>query len=150
MHMYKNKGGVDECASCRPICSAQIIYKIRSQLITWEISKILNILTNLQQFGYKSQLPTIDSIAKLEAYIRQSTPDAQLILMRLAEEFGKVNITIPCATLYKKKGYQLTRSRILEKDIGTLPYNENAKGDMEQKQKITSVYSNDQQLVRFY
>ena len=32
-HIYKGKGEIDECSSYRPICLAQVIYKIWSQLL---------------------------------------------------------------------------------------------------------------------
>ena len=75
VHIYKNKGEIDECASYRPICLTQIIYKIWSQLLTKRLSKILHSITSTHQFGYKTSLSTADAIVKLEAHLTKATPE---------------------------------------------------------------------------
>jgi len=50
VHIYKNKGEIDDCAPYRPICLTQIIYKIWPQLLTTRLAKILHTITSQQQF----------------------------------------------------------------------------------------------------
>ena len=102
MNIYKNKGEIDECASYRPICLTQIIYKIRSQLLTKRLPKTLRTITSAQQYGYKTSLSTADAIVKLEAHLTNATPETHIVLMGLAKAFGEVNRTLLRTTLYKK------------------------------------------------
>ena len=54
------------------------------------------------QYGYRTNLPATDAIAKIEAYLEQSTPETQLLLMDRTKASGKVNRAIPWITPYKK------------------------------------------------
>ena len=102
VHIYNNKGEVDECSSYRPICLTQVIYKIWSQLIAKKLSKILHTLTKKQQYGYKTHLSTSGAIIKLESYLEKETKNTHIILTGLTKAFGKVNRTLLWTTLYKK------------------------------------------------
>ena len=44
VHIYENKGNPEDCNPYRPIRLTQIIYKLRSQLITQRLAKILHIV----------------------------------------------------------------------------------------------------------
>ena len=51
VYIYKNQGGPGECGNYRPIFITQIIYKIRSGVITRILTKIMHIRTRYNQFG---------------------------------------------------------------------------------------------------
>jgi len=70
VHIYKNKGDIHECKNYRPICLTQIAYKIWPILITRRLAKILHALANINQYGYKQGLSTLDAIQKIEQYLR--------------------------------------------------------------------------------
>ena len=103
VHIYKNKGSPENCSSSyRPICLARIIYKIWSQLIAKKLAKILHIITNNKQYGYKEGISTIDAIIKTEDHIINKTHTSQIPLMDLSESFDTVNRPLMWAALYKK------------------------------------------------
>ena len=95
-------GGIQECASYGPICIAQIEYKIWPALITKRLTKIMHIVTQNTQFGYKSNLSTIDAIVKIESYLVTQTPHTHLLLMGLSRAFDAVKRTLLWTTIYKK------------------------------------------------
>jgi len=67
--IYINEGDIQECAAYRPICLAQIAYKIWPSLITHRIAKIMHIVTSNKQYGYKSKISTVGAIMKIGKYI---------------------------------------------------------------------------------
>ena len=75
VHIYKNKGEIEDCNSYRPICLAQIIYKLWAQNLTKRLAKILHTLTSTQQYGYKSNVSTADALIKIESHLDKLTPD---------------------------------------------------------------------------
>ena len=102
MHIYKQKGAPEDCASYRPIFITQIIYKIWSQLIAQKLAKILHLIANKTQYGYKERISTIDAIIKLEDQLQKSTKQSHIVLMDLTKAFGAINRTILRTALYKK------------------------------------------------
>ena len=94
VHIYKNKGEIDECISYRPICLTQIAYKIWPHLIAKKLATIMQIITNRTQYGYKTNLPTIYAIVKIESHPQNTTPNTDLLLIDLTKAIGKVNRTI--------------------------------------------------------
>ena len=69
-HIYKNRGGIDQCSPYRPIFLTLIIYKIWSQLLEKKLAKILHIITGKTQYGCKSQISPIDEIVKNRRKLR--------------------------------------------------------------------------------
>ena len=64
VHIYKNKGGAHECENYRPICLAQIIYKIRPGPIARKLIRLLHLLTGTTQYEYKQVLCALGAIVK--------------------------------------------------------------------------------------
>ena len=71
VHIYKNEGGKQDCASYRPICITQITYEIWPSLIVHRIAQIAHIVTNNTQYGYETRISAIGAIAKIESYLEQ-------------------------------------------------------------------------------
>ena len=103
VHIYKQKGNIQECNSYRPICLTKVIYKIWPQLLTNKLAKILHTITGKIQYGYKSQLSTIEAILKVEEHMGKATPTEKALLMGQSKAFGAINRTMLWATLYKKR-----------------------------------------------
>ena len=102
VHIYTNKGDAHECENYRPICLAQIIYKIWPKLITRKLIRILHLLTGTTKYGYKQGLSTLDAILKIEQYIQEGTKGDQIRLMDLSKAFDTINRTQLWTSLYKK------------------------------------------------
>ena len=107
-NIYKYKGNPEDCISYRPIWSTQIIYKIRSQLTTQRLAKILHVITDRDQYGYRENLSTIDSVIKVGDYIQNVTDKSKILLMDISKAFGTENRPLLWQTLYKKD-YRKTR-----------------------------------------
>ena len=78
VHIYKIKGGREDCISYRPICLTLIIYIIRPQLIAHRLAKILRKITDRNQYGYRGMLSKMDSVIKSGRYIYISKRNNQL------------------------------------------------------------------------
>jgi len=102
VHIYKNKGDVEGCGNYRPVSLLQIAYKIRRNLITRRLEKILHIVTPINQYGYKENVSTIDAIVKIEQYIEHNSTTQNILLTGLSKAFDTVNRTILWETLYEK------------------------------------------------
>ena len=76
--------------------------KIWSIATTRRIARILHLLTGIDQYVYKQGLSTLDSIQKIEQYIRENNKNAQILLTDIAKAFDTINRTKLWATLYKK------------------------------------------------
>jgi hypothetical protein len=72
-HIYKNKGKQEDCKSYRPICLAQVAYKIRPAIITRRLATILHLLTSRQQYGYKQGTSCIDALCEIQTFLGESS-----------------------------------------------------------------------------
>ena len=95
----KNKGNLEDCIYYRPICLAQIIYKIWPQLVTQKLAKILHIITDQNQYGSKENLFTIDAIIMVGGYIKNATGKSQILLMDISKASDTVNMPLIWTTL---------------------------------------------------
>jgi len=77
-HIYKNKGGPGDTKSYRPSFITQIIYKMRAQPIASKLPSIAHLIANQTQFGYNTNLSTINAVVKVESFLEGSTPSTHL------------------------------------------------------------------------
>ena len=68
-----------------------ISYKIRPELITEKLMKILHLMTGIAQYGYKHGLSTLDAIVKIEQYSQEHAHGGQVLLMALSRAFDAIN-----------------------------------------------------------
>ena len=110
IHLSK-KETTPECNNYRPICLAQIIYKIWVKLLTTRLTQIMHLPTSSTQYGYKQGVSTSDAIVRIEHAIQTGPDNLAIAIMDLARAFGCVNRKLLWAALYKK-GYPSQQSTI--------------------------------------
>ena len=93
VHIYRQKGDIRERRNYRPICLAQIAYKIWSFLHTGKLIRILHLATSTARYGYKQGISTTDSIRKIDQYIKEGAKEPQIPLMHLSKAFDGLNRT---------------------------------------------------------
>ena len=129
VYIYENKGDARECNNYRPICLAQIAYKIWAKIVTNRLACILPLATKITQFGYKKRTSTIDALRKIQDFLDTKSKEGLLVLLDLSKAFDTINRKLLWTALYRKglpvqliqtlrKGHENTKLRV--KNCGNL------------------------------
>ena len=100
MTFLHKKQARDDLDNYRPITLINIIYKIWATVMTRRLNPILNLLTNDDQYAYKSKRSTIDIQAIVNNPLKNSATQ-KMILFDFSKAFDNIERDILRAKLYE-------------------------------------------------
>ena len=100
MTFLRKKKARDDHNNYRPITLINTIYKIWATVMSQRLKPILNLLTEDDQYEYKSKRPTIDIIEIVNNQLKNNATQ-QMILFDFSKAFDNIGRDIIWAKLYE-------------------------------------------------